>query len=423
MTDRNTYVRDIRPVHGTGSPVAFPVSPSIMTDPLGPLARGELVAISHFPQLVRFVANGTAGSFAGITYSSFVQRQQYGNQAGLFADLFRSFSVFTTGIHVMTGTVGDRYSHGDLVYMGANTQTITSAPRSVAVPIGTVHLPNGSTLVGAVRVPFLIDVYTRLSTPAAARIYTPTGGAILSGAATTSLIPFSPPEIPGLVLWLESDTLAVVPNGTPVTTWSDQSGFANHATQGTPAAQPQYLTGAVGTSARPAIIFDGVNDLLTILDASSLHLTALTLVAVARIIASRPVNPIAWKNGNTPADTGVFALHESTGQSVLSLDVGGGLGAHVGPVLNADGAYHVIAGEFVTGTFRVVVDATAAGGGVGGGALTTSTGSLQLGGYDASSTGPVFGALGLAAVVAYNRMLTLTEEGLIVGYLKKKYGL
>lgn len=85
---------------------------------------------------------------------------------------------------------------------------------------------------------------------------------------------FTPLQIPGCKLWCRSD-LDLVMNGTGVSQWTDQSGFGNHLTQSTAAAQPtvtqaalngiqgltflstvpQYLQNAAFTFAQPTTYF------------------------------------------------------------------------------------------------------------------------------------------------------------------------
>jgi len=72
--------------------------------------------------------------------------------------------------------------------------------------------------------------------------------------------PFLPTRLPGLVLWLRAD-LGITLNGGNVSAWADQSGNGNHATQGTAANQPLYVSS--GINGRPTVRFDGVNDVLS----------------------------------------------------------------------------------------------------------------------------------------------------------------
>ncbi len=152
---RYTYLKDIRPF-GQGSPFGYKTA-------LTNLVEGEFVAWDNTNKtLVRFVRDGSAGKFVGISKTDLVSIQSLGNQPALVAAFQNPFEVFTTGIHTVQGAAGQSYVHGQAVYMnGTDTQAITTTSGSPAgVQIGTVHLPDGSTVTGAVNVPVLIDEYT-----------------------------------------------------------------------------------------------------------------------------------------------------------------------------------------------------------------------------------------------------------------------
>lgn len=154
-TDKYTFQKDLRPFGG-GTPVAYPLDPAVTG-----LAQGEFVAwASSSKTLLRFVRAGEAGKYVGISRDSQIGVAKLGNQAALQAAI-TPFSVFTTGVHEVLGTAGETYAHSNAVYMsGTNTQKITLVAGG-GVQVGTVHLPDGSTRVGAVNVPILIDEYTK----------------------------------------------------------------------------------------------------------------------------------------------------------------------------------------------------------------------------------------------------------------------
>jgi hypothetical protein len=126
-----------------------------------------------------------------------------------------------------------------------------------------------------------------------------------------------------------------------VVTWYDQSTNGNYATQGTGVNQPKIVSsGAViteGTSAKPAIDFDGVNDELVIADSQSkfnqLHngsnstiIAVSTFSANARILgndASSSSN-IGFDLGYT-ADIAHFIREGSGAPSRPVVNIGGGV--------------------------------------------------------------------------------------------------
>lgn len=152
---RYTFLKDLRP-YGQGTPIGYLTA-------LTNLVEGEFVAWDNTNKtLVRFVRDGSAGPFVGISKTDLVQIQSLGNQPALVAAFQNPFEVFSTGVHTLQGAPGQSYAHAQAVYMrGTDTQAITTTSGSPAgVQIGTVHLPDGSTLTGAVNIPVLIDEYT-----------------------------------------------------------------------------------------------------------------------------------------------------------------------------------------------------------------------------------------------------------------------
>jgi len=71
---------------------------------------------------------------------------------------------------------------------------------------------------------------------------------------------FNPKSIAGLVQWLDaSDTSTLTLSGSSVTTWADKSPQGMNATQTTANNQPTTTT----VNGKTAVLFDGVNDLMT----------------------------------------------------------------------------------------------------------------------------------------------------------------
>jgi hypothetical protein len=66
-----------------------------------------------------------------------------------------------------------------------------------------------------------------------------------------------------LAQWLDAeDTNSITLNGSTVSQWSDKSGNDHHATQDTATNQPTYS--ATGMSGKPAVVFDGTDDFMSV---------------------------------------------------------------------------------------------------------------------------------------------------------------
>lgn len=161
MTDYYTYKGDLRP-YGHGTPIAYRYLEAAFSVGQEP-EQGEMMAWdSTNDRIVRFVRDGSAGRFVGISRDSARSLKGLGNNAALTPT---EFSVFTTGIHELLGIVGETYQHGEPVYMDATSTISITRVAGGGTQIGTVHNPQHRTLSGNVRVPVLIDEYTINQSP------------------------------------------------------------------------------------------------------------------------------------------------------------------------------------------------------------------------------------------------------------------
>lgn len=157
MADYNTFVKDLRPFGG-GSVIEYGYLKSDLAGTEDDLEQGEMGAFeTSSGHVVRFVRDGSAGKFTGMTKDSARAVHKLGNQAGLNLD---RVGVYSTGVHMLVGTGGETYNHGDAVYMNGTDTTKVTKTAAGGVQVGTVHNPTKATYSGAVRVPILIDEFT-----------------------------------------------------------------------------------------------------------------------------------------------------------------------------------------------------------------------------------------------------------------------
>ena len=88
------------------------------------------------------------------------------------------------------------------------------------------------------------------------------------------------PVTSGLVMDLDADTITGVSDGAPISTWSDQSGAGNDATQGTADNQPVYIASNPEYAGHATVRFDGTNDWMT-LPSTTCNVGSFTMFAVA----------------------------------------------------------------------------------------------------------------------------------------------
>ena len=228
---------------------------------------------------------------------------------------------------------------------------------------------------------------------------------------------FSPQSLAGLVLWLDAIALAQA-NGTPVAAWADQSGLGNNASQGTAAAQPTYQATAI--NGRPGVVFDGVDDYMSIADASSLDTPAVT-VACVFALPTNNINGSIWRKytqysfmpAEAGVDYGIAFANTTPGWAWIDTTVP----IQAGPQVMI-AAYQPSPAQL---TFRlnsktVLITSVA-------GAITSSTSSFVIGAWDDAGTPSAFLTGTVAALVVYNRALLSSELEAVVRWLGMRYGI
>ncbi len=164
--DFYTFVKDVRNFGG-GSALGYKYDPAnVGQNPNDTtkteLFQGEMVAWSNSsttPSLIRWVRDGSAGKFVGISRESATGVKRLGNQAALTPT---ELSVFTTGVHNLRSNSGETYNEGDVVYMNSTFTDQITKTAGGGTAIGRVFLPNSPAIVGdgSVRVPVIIDEYS-----------------------------------------------------------------------------------------------------------------------------------------------------------------------------------------------------------------------------------------------------------------------
>ena len=89
------------------------------------------------------------------------------------------------------------------------------------------------------------------------------------------------PVTTGLVMDLDADTIAGLSNGDTVSTWVDQSGTGNDATQSTADNQPTYVMSNADFAGHATVHFDGTDDWME-LPSTAINVGSFTMFAVAK---------------------------------------------------------------------------------------------------------------------------------------------
>lgn len=219
---------------------------------------------------------------------------------------------------------------------------------------------------------------------------------------------FNPRNLAGLDAWYRGDKVTL--NGTTVSTWNDQSGTSNDATQGTAASQP-LLVNAV-KNGLPVLRFDGVDDSLNITRPFTGSTQTIFFVAKTTDIT----------NGSVVLTTSTVGGD----RYIVIVPVGTDLVrfAHYDPTV-ADSPTGIGTNFVLVTCIQNGTNGTAYLNGRSGttnsGFSTDNTRTLDsIGGY----TSAAFRMEGdIAEIVYYNRVLTDSERIIVEAYLNKKYRL
>jgi hypothetical protein len=241
-----------------------------------------------------------------------------------------------------------------------------------------------------------------------------TTSASTTSASTTTATPTTAPtaSVPrdGLQAWLSGDR-GVVATGGKVSRWTDQSGTGHDATQPDPNAQPTLQAAAL--KGRPALHFDGTDDVLTVgIDINPAKTPNLTIVAVfsSDTTATSPHRKLySHDDGGFDRTVGL----DDRARTNYSIFAGTGVVDYF--TLSANTVYQTTdiwtSTQFIGRVNGRNTVSVAVGNGAG-------RPTMQIGGN------PGFGEYwmgGIAEFLVYSRALTAAEQSQVESYLAAKY--
>ena len=235
--------------------------------------------------------------------------------------------------------------------------------------------------------------------------------------------PFSPADLTGLSLWLKADA-GVTLSGSDVTAWADQSGNGNNA-RSSPGSRPTFVSPF--SNGKPAIEFDGQGQIMQIADANSLDFLNMSSFIVLEYIGQGTGNNIVYiKNANAgdPEDQAMYGLIGSNGETLVSFSMNVGGWSDYQTSISIANAIPKILSMTYDGTDQNVYS----NGGFSdtfsiGGDIATSTGLLQIGGYNQSFDAAEYFYGRIAEVIMYDRAVNGAELQQVETYLNAKYAI
>lgn len=224
---------------------------------------------------------------------------------------------------------------------------------------------------------------------------------------------FHPQRFYGLQLWLDaSDASTITKDGSGfVSQWSDKSGNANHATQGTGSNQP--LTGVTLQNAKNVIDFDGGDALALPSGVYSLPYGSNTVFVVAKTSLNTIQQRMINMTNAFSSDYGIE--YSSTSGQLVFFNNPSGTGINKTGVTKSN--------------FNIICckrDATSVSIAINSGTASSNSNGLDVPGINEASIGAyqsssLFLTGSIAEIIAYNRFLSAVEIKQVEVYLSEKW--
>lgn len=213
-----------------------------------------------------------------------------------------------------------------------------------------------------------------------------------------------------------------------VTAWADQSGNSNNAIAN--ATEEPILVSSF-LNEKPAIEFNGQGQVMQIADANSLDFLNTSCFIVLKYLGDGIGNDVIYiKNADdgSPADPAVYGMVGTLGLFNGNLDWPVSSAAQAWPDLDSyinitDGTPRLLSMTY-DGTDIITYDAgVQTSSNELGGNMLTSTGLLQIGGYNLSFGASEYFNGQIAEIIMYNRAVSSTERQQVEAYLNTKYAI
>ncbi|MFO1497194.1 MAG: Ig-like domain-containing protein [Verrucomicrobiota bacterium] len=224
----------------------------------------------------------------------------------------------------------------------------------------------------------------------------------------------------GLQLWLKGDAGVVTNAAGAVTSWADQSGKANNATQADETAAPSVSANAL--NGKPAVHFDGDNDYLDVATSPSIEIVGdVSSFFVVKFDDFANYRAVWGKTlVNIPASTDYYV----TPDGVPRVYRGSGDVSDIGAVDSSArprvGNYVILGFEMEGTTLTHYLNDQPAGAGEITATLVDGATPLKIGSRDDLFT-KMKGDI--AELLIYDRALSSEERGSAISYLQTRYGI
>jgi len=394
---------------------------------------GAGTGFSYSPDSLSFVSTAATGNIEFET--EVVSQGATGStaQAGLMIRFDTWDQTSTSPMYAIAVTPG---SGVNFYYRDLNTYVTTVSGPAIAAPVYLRLVKNGSVISGYYSTTGLGN-WTLVGSHTVATTIPPLYCAgffvdsSVSGTLNTSVfedvcfMENVPQASANLLQWLRADAGVTSSSGS-VSTWSDQSGNSNDATQSSGSLQPSVVAGAINSDVMPTVSFNGSSQYMNIASDFANMTAGATIVAVLEPGSSiATCTPCAYGNSSNsdaifPQSVGTQAklnvYDSSTSSSVTTTS---------NPLTTSD--YHLLVETFVpgsspsTGVGTIYVD---------GSQVAQSTSMVQTMNNTTRSSNVLGAGIGLndyfqgglAELLVFNTPLSSSQIAMLQSYIYSKYG-
>jgi hypothetical protein len=231
-----------------------------------------------------------------------------------------------------------------------------------------------------------------------------------------------PTDIANLLWWFKADSY-VGSDGDSVSTWSDSSGNAKHATAAS-TARPTYKTNIINSL--PVMRFDGTSDVLTIPATDMTGTSALSLYMVANVTSSGAAKMVLENGPNAGTDTDGFCLNLDASDKPDAFHRTTGIAEFLNTAAAA-GAFHLFRvlhdKSLSTNEVTIWVDLVASAGTRPNNTNNAGAFGNQTTFIGARNAGSLWAPMDVAEIILIGRSVTEREHKVIAHYLDRKYAL
>jgi hypothetical protein len=225
---------------------------------------------------------------------------------------------------------------------------------------------------------------------------------------------------PAPKFWFEADKITGGVAGNPLDTWQESSGSGIGNATGTSTARPLYRTNIL--NGLPAVLFDGVNDVLVTASVGAAGVTGANAATVYLVIRQQGAHvsnaPFSWNTVDPTNQLDALASYSDT----LYWDHGnsGGTGRiSVAQPAGWDDAWHLVKYTLGGGTGTITVDGVVVKSAAMSSNMTTGASAFNLGSVGAT----IFFSGDIYLVLGWGALLTVPEQDALTNLLAAKTGL